>query len=334
MAESLQARSIRVRRTATAGARFRLPHAPVRLVSDKGQAVDIPATTDLDGIVEVGGCIGRTTGWHGRGIYLWTSVGDRSPPEDQRRDEDRHSDRLADVSRWRSSTVGPEAATQWSGGSIGAKAMSCAKEYRDQRPRPDLDGRALLNSSHGARVPSSAAAPTSSTSKSAASSRSSRLRDDCYVHPRSRLATWRRSSPATRVQRRLRDRRSRQPRRSIPTRKASRGDVSVSMRRTATDATSDLGLWVVIRKSTEALSFNNYFRLRRTMCCAASRAARRRLRNGALRQDQSLQPLRNASCRSRTPRPIASLKVATEAFVVVNCGVALTQLQVRQRTRP
>ena len=39
------------------------------------------------------------------------------------------------------------------------------------------------------------------------------------------------------------------------------------MRRTATDATEDLSLWVVIRKSTEALSFNNYFRFMNFILC-------------------------------------------------------------------
>ena len=52
-----------------------------------------------------------------------------------------------------------------------------------------------------------------------------------------------------------------------PTPRASPATSTSAMRRTATDATEDLSLWVVIRKSTEALSFNNYFRFMNFVLC-------------------------------------------------------------------
>ena len=45
------------------------------------------------------------------------------------------------------------------------------------------------------------------------------------------------------------------------------GDMTVTMRRAATEVTEDLPLWVVIRKSTEAISFNNYFRFMNHVLC-------------------------------------------------------------------
>jgi hypothetical protein len=107
------------------------------------------------------------------------------------------------------------------------------------------------------------------------------------------------------------------------------GDVNVSMRRTATDPTEDLGLWVVIRKSNEALSFNNYFRFMNHVLCGepigeapefeASRMAANRRRFNELRKERSL-PFTDSEA-------YRLLKVATEAFVMVNCGVALSHFQ-------
>jgi hypothetical protein len=101
------------------------------------------------------------------------------------------------------------------------------------------------------------------------------------------------------------------------------GDVSVAMRRTATDVTEDLSLWVVIRKSTEALSFNNYFRYMNFVLCGEP--------IGGEHHDFESNRLRERFERLSKERflPFTDseayrlLKVATEAFVMVNCGVAL-----------
>ena len=103
------------------------------------------------------------------------------------------------------------------------------------------------------------------------------------------------------------------------------GDLRVSMRRTATEATEDLPLWVVIRKSTEAISFDNYFRFMNHVLCGeplpssvtqtSNRIARGRARFDEL-QNRRFLPFTDAD-------GYRILKVATEAFLMVNCGVAL-----------
>ena len=45
------------------------------------------------------------------------------------------------------------------------------------------------------------------------------------------------------------------------------GGVSVSMRRTATARTPDLPLWVIIRRATEAISFDNYLHFMDLLLC-------------------------------------------------------------------
>jgi hypothetical protein len=110
------------------------------------------------------------------------------------------------------------------------------------------------------------------------------------------------------------------------------GDVNVSMRRTATEATEDIGLWVVIRKSAEALSFKNYFRFVNHVLCGEPIGEPRDLETKRfpakkdsfkqLRQERFL-PFSDADA-------YRFLKVATEAFVVVNCGVALSSFTFEQ----
>ena len=109
------------------------------------------------------------------------------------------------------------------------------------------------------------------------------------------------------------------------------GDVNVSMRRTATEVTEDIGLWVVIRKSAEALSFKNYFRFVNHVLCGepigeprdfeTERFPAKQDRFDQLRQQRFL-PFTDAEA-------YRFLKVATEAFVVVNCGVALSNFQFK-----
>lgn len=105
------------------------------------------------------------------------------------------------------------------------------------------------------------------------------------------------------------------------------GNVSVTMRRTATPFTADLPLWVVIRKSTEGLSFRNYQRFMDFVLC-----------NKPLTPEESQEfdgslfsrgaTAIHSDLRHRRFLPFTDvdayrfLKIATEAFVMVSCGVA------------
>ena len=93
------------------------------------------------------------------------------------------------------------------------------------------------------------------------------------------------------------------------------GTVKVSLSRTETEPTSDLRLWGAIRAVTEAVSFDRYMRFMDLLFCAD-------------RTDQS--PAAGKAFSKLLQRrflPFTDtdayrvLKVATEAFVVVNCGV-------------
>ena len=94
------------------------------------------------------------------------------------------------------------------------------------------------------------------------------------------------------------------------------GNVNVSMTRTETEPTSDLRLWAAIRASTEALSFDKYLRFMDLLFCGD--------RNG------NSPPAETAEYKRLLQRrflPFTDtdayrvMKVATEAFVIVNCGV-------------
>jgi hypothetical protein len=99
------------------------------------------------------------------------------------------------------------------------------------------------------------------------------------------------------------------------------GNVAVTMRRTATAPTPDLPLWVVIRKSTDAISFDSYLKFMDLVLCGIDRPLNRK------------QDVRNefANLRKRRFLPYNDadayrlLKVATEAFLLINCAVFLAQ---------
>ncbi|KQV80825.1 hypothetical protein ASD15_13015 [Massilia sp. Root351] len=100
------------------------------------------------------------------------------------------------------------------------------------------------------------------------------------------------------------------------------GNVGVSLTRTETEPTEDLPLWTLIRNSTEALSFTNYLAFLDQLFCDANVAVSdfERLRfvgkNAAFNAIKSRRALPfNDSDSYRV------LKAATEAFVMVNCGV-------------
>lgn len=93
---------------------------------------------------------------------------------------------------------------------------------------------------------------------------------------------------------------------------ASPKSVTVSMKRSSAPTTDDFGLWVVIKKSTDALSFNRYKTfMDGVMCCTRDLDERMRIKQ----RDLEL----------RLPFPGVQvynlLKIATEIFVMDNCGV-------------
>ena len=87
------------------------------------------------------------------------------------------------------------------------------------------------------------------------------------------------------------------------------GDVSVTMRRTATPVTPDLPLWPIIRHATSAISFNNYKKFMDDVMCGRN-------------PDDDLA----AHCEHRSlPFPgvdaYSLVKCATEVFLMTHCGV-------------
>jgi hypothetical protein len=106
----------------------------------------------------------------------------------------------------------------------------------------------------------------------------------------------------------------------VKLRPLARGDtLPVTMRRTATAPTPDLPLWVVIRNSTEALSFRNYSKFMDILLCG-------------LDPHEEGEPIReqfkNLQKRRALPYTDADayrlLKIGTEAFLMVHCGVAFS----------
>ncbi len=102
------------------------------------------------------------------------------------------------------------------------------------------------------------------------------------------------------------------------------GNIGVSLSRSETEATPDLALWTLIRNSTEALSFNNYMDFLDQLFCTPSGDA------GVAPFERARFPAKNAAfqaLKSRRALPFTDaeayrvLKAATEAFVMVNCGV-------------
>lgn len=105
------------------------------------------------------------------------------------------------------------------------------------------------------------------------------------------------------------------------------GGVTVSMRRANLAPTDDLPLWVVIRKSTEATSFDNYLRFMDHVLCGKplspefSDYERAKVVDHKIPRFDALQGKRFLPFNDADAYRI--LKVATEAFLVVNCAVAL-----------
>lgn len=104
---------------------------------------------------------------------------------------------------------------------------------------------------------------------------------------------------------------------------AAGDDVGVTLKRTAVQPTSDQALWVAIRKSTDAIGFENYSRFIETVICGepdvddGPQLGGRRVRH----------KLRSAKRRTALPFPNVDrfrlLKAATEVFLMLHCGVDL-----------
>jgi hypothetical protein len=104
---------------------------------------------------------------------------------------------------------------------------------------------------------------------------------------------------------------------------AAGDDVAVTLRRTEVQPTSDQSLWVAIRNSTSALSFDNYSRfIEAVVCGELPDNSVARLTSGGTKH-----VLRKVKRRTALPFPNVEryrlLKAATEVFLMVHCGVDL-----------
>ena len=102
-------------------------------------------------------------------------------------------------------------------------------------------------------------------------------------------------------------------------REPSRETQKVSMRRADSPVSSDQALWTIIRRSANALSFKNYSNFMEVVMCGGED----NLRFGHDLAHQKRDAIKH---RLRLPFPdtdaYRQLKVATEVFVMLNCGVA------------
>jgi hypothetical protein len=98
-------------------------------------------------------------------------------------------------------------------------------------------------------------------------------------------------------------------------------DTGVTMRRTASPFTNDLLLWVVIRNTTEAISFANYNLFMEKVLYNNQFSGQY---NGSDNTGPTFNKLRDRRFLPYNDTDAYRLlKVATEAFLIVNCGVVL-----------
>jgi|GEM_PF-5186290 len=100
------------------------------------------------------------------------------------------------------------------------------------------------------------------------------------------------------------------------------GSVGVSLSRSETEETDDVALWVLIRNSTDALSFLKYDSFLHELFCGTERDLK------GFDMFRSLQGRRALPFTDSDAYRV--LKVATEAFVMVNCGVMTPPLAFNQ----
>jgi hypothetical protein len=112
---------------------------------------------------------------------------------------------------------------------------------------------------------------------------------------------------------------------TTPTQIAGNIQTNTTLSRTSTAATEDLPLWQAILNSTESLSFNNYLRFMDFLFCGGPKPDAPFEKDGRLTQKQQL----NTSLLAKRLLPFTDtdayrvVKAATEAFVMVNCGVLM-----------
>ncbi len=100
------------------------------------------------------------------------------------------------------------------------------------------------------------------------------------------------------------------------------GNVGVSLTRSETEPTDDLPLWTLIRNSTEAMSFTNYLQFIDSLFCAnPSNLAGFEGNRFGKKADMFAQLNIRRSLPFTDSESYRVLKAATEAFVMVNCGV-------------
>jgi len=103
------------------------------------------------------------------------------------------------------------------------------------------------------------------------------------------------------------------------------GSLSASLRRSATVPTTDLPLWIVVRRSAEALSFNNYSRYIDLLLCHDTTGFRD---HPGFAEFEALQNKRFMPFNDTDAYRL--LKVATESFVTVHSGVLLDDVPFDQ----
>jgi hypothetical protein len=94
------------------------------------------------------------------------------------------------------------------------------------------------------------------------------------------------------------------------------GNLNVSLSRTETEPTSDLRLWGAIRASSDALSFDNYLRFMDLLFCDRASG-----KPGTAETTAFDRLLRKRFLPFTDTDAYRVMKAATEAFVIVNCGV-------------
>lgn len=105
------------------------------------------------------------------------------------------------------------------------------------------------------------------------------------------------------------------------------GNVGVALSRSATASTADLAFWQGILNSTEQMSFNNYLRFMNSLFCGENDFS-----DVPAFEQQRFEQKRALRNQLRTRRLLPftdsdayrAIKAATEAFVMINCGVLAT----------
>lgn len=98
---------------------------------------------------------------------------------------------------------------------------------------------------------------------------------------------------------------------------------TTSMTRTETEPTDDLPLWVMIRNSTEALSFNNYLNFMDLLFCGKDESGLKDFerKRFSLKKNAYSNLLQKRFLPFTDADTYRVVKAATEAFVMVNCGI-------------